>query len=423
MDEYDDISDIISGILDGKEPEAPKPAEKKPITQVESKADDVFDFELDDMPVITKPAPRDDDYGNDPTEDARLTAAMPAGPVEVAVDTSVNISDDELKEFTAEISDHVFSDTEERTDGVRIPVPTFTTEELLDTFDIRKFASLVVLNTNRWHAKVKDRQASKDAAKVNDADDAAFETRKKLLVGADEKLIRIHKAIDAARLRHYELTLPWSATGLEDAGRRTGARVLPNTLFFEYTQEMAKFRKEMEAALGDFVPAYPQLIQQAKQKLGKRFDPREYPNPSSIAAHFNLSFDFQPIPKGDDFKGLPQQQLNALAKHLNNSTQKMLENALQENWVRMRTAVANMAERLADPKNRFHYTLVENVREVVKLAKHLNLTGDKRMEDVRLFVEKHLCAHDAQELREKPTLRATVAAHAADALELMDKAK
>ncbi|NJN35828.1 MAG: hypothetical protein HC794_00755 [Nitrospiraceae bacterium] len=123
----------------------------------------------------------------------------------------------------------------------------------------------------------------------------------------------MHKAIDAARGKHYEMTVPWTTTGMEDVGRRTGARLLPNSMFFEYIEVMATARKEMMDALDEFVPKYPQLIEQARKQLGKRFDIREYPNSESIRSHFDLSFDVQPVPTGTDFKGLPKQQLDALA--------------------------------------------------------------------------------------------------------------
>jgi hypothetical protein len=195
-----------------------------------------------------------------------------------------------------------------------------------------------------------------------------------------------------------------------------------NTLFFEYTQEMAKYRKEMETSLAVFEPEYPNLIKLAQVKLGKRFDPREYPNPSSIRAHFNLSFDFQPIPKGEDFMGLPKQQLDKLAQHLNTQTQTMMENAMQENWVRLHDVISAMVERLSTPDKRFHATLVENVREAVRLTEHLNMTKDQRIIDVQKYAEKHLCQHDAEELRKNPTLRLQVAGHAKSALDMMQKA-
>lgn len=321
--------------------------------------------------------------------------------------------------------DTVFTDAAEREEGAQVQplkMPTFTADDFAETMDIRNFATLVTLNTARWHAKVKDRQAAKSAAAVNDADEGAFEVRKRLLAGADSLLKAIHKAIDEARAAHYEMTLPWSTTSMQDVGRRTGGRLLPNTLFVEYTTVMAQKKQQMQDALAKFIPAYPQLVEEAKKKLGKRFDAREYPNASSIASHFDLSFDFQPIPKGDDFKGLPQAQLAALAAKVNENTRIMAENAMQEVWMRLYDVVSKMAERLSSPDKLFHNTLVQNVRDTVRLLAHLNVTHDARVEALRKKVEKHLCQHDPKVLRENLVIRAQVAAHAQSIIEEMNNA-
>lgn len=320
--------------------------------------------------------------------------------------------------------DSVFADSSEREEGAAVQplkMPTFTAADFASTMDIRNFATLVTLNTARWHAKVKDRQASKDAAAVSEAEEGAFETRKHLLGGANAALKAIHKAIDEARAAHYEMTLPWTTTSMQDIGRRTGGRLLPNTLFVEYTTVMAAKKQQMLDALSKFEPAYPTLIEEAKKKLGKRFDAREYPNVSSIRQHFDLSFDFQPIPKGDDFKGLPKVQLDALARKINDNTQKQAEHAMQEVWVRLHEAVSRMAERLSSPDKLFHDSLVQNVRDVARLLAHLNVTQDAKVEALRKSVEKHLCQHEAKVLRTNMTIRAQVGAHAVSIIQEMDK--
>jgi hypothetical protein len=300
-----------------------------------------------------------------------------------------------------------------------IPMPTFTNDEIAAALDLRNFATMTTLNTKRWHARVKDRIVGQDIADANDADASAFETRKKLLAGADELLKAIHKAIDDARAKYYEMTLPWTTTGIEDVGRRSGARIMPNTQFFEFVTAMGDCKARMEAALDKFVPAYPMLIQEARKKLGKRFDITEYPHEAVIRSHFALSFDFQPIPQGHDFKGLPDAQCQALANALQSKTAKMVENAMQDLWVRAGEAIGRMAERLSHPDKLFHYTLVENVRTVSNQLKHLNVTGDPRIRDLQQYVETYLCKHEVDELRKNPTLRATVGAHAQSAIDKM----
>ena len=316
-----------------------------------------------------------------------------------------------------------FSDTKDRTEYSLPPMelPTFTTDEIAATLDLRNFATLVTLNTKRWHAKVKDRKASQDIANANNADAAAFETRKLLLAGADKELKKIHKEIDEARAEFYSLTLPWTTVGMNEVARRTGPRAMPNTSFFDFVEKMGVRKRNVETALDAFEPLYPSLIEQAKKQLGDRFDITEYPNAESIRSHFDLSFDFHPIPEGSDFKGLPAAQCQALADALQNKTKVMLENAMQDLWSRIHEAVGRMAERLSHPDKLFHYTLVDNVRSVAHQLKHLNVTNDKRVEELRQYIDKHLCQHDVETLRGTPTIRTETAAHAQNVLDMMSR--
>lgn len=404
-----DIDSLLADILDDSKPlPAPTPAPARQATNATvNKHDGVGNAAIADPQSLLE-ALMD--------EEAEPPAPSPS-PMDVAAAAEVG-----GEMVLAETG--IFADSETREEGAQITaikMPVFTPEDFADTMDIRNFATLVTLNTARWHAKVKDRHAGKDAATANEADERAFEVRKNLLVGADTMLRTINKAIDEARAAHYDMTLPWTTTSMTDVGRRTGGRLLPNTLFVEYTTVMAEKKQQMLNALNAFIPEYPKLIDAARKKLGKRFDAREYPNPSSIAQHFDLSFDFQPIPKGDDFKGLPQAQLDALARKVNNNTRQMAENAMQEAWMRLYEVVSKMAERLSDPEKLFHDTLVQNVRDTARLLSHLNVVGDKRIETLRAKVEKHLCGHEPKELRKNVVLRKQVAAHAASIVQEMNK--
>lgn len=303
----------------------------------------------------------------------------------------------------------------------RIPMPVFTSADMVETLDPTNFGTLVRLQTRRWHAKIKDRKASQDAARASGADEKAFESRKRLLVGADELLLDVHSIIDAARTQHYEMTSPWSVAGVNDTARRSGARMLPNTLFFEYTQMMAEHKASMLTSVAAFEVEYPTLMHRAQQKLGSSFDPTEYPLPCEIRSHFDLAFDFMPIPAGSSFKGLPQQQLDALARKLNESTLQMAENAMQDMWTKLYTAVSKMAERLSDPEKKFHYTLVDNIREAVQYVGHLNVLDDKRVEEVRTLVQQHLCNETVEVLRDNLSVRSKVAARAVEIMERMQQ--
>lgn len=426
----DDIQDLLNDILDDSKPlpvaakpattKAAKPAPKAAPAPVAPVSDEDFLTSLtsDEPPKTPMEVAQAAEVGGEMV----LADALNPEVTQRVTQTPDDAAEEEAEHETQ--TKGIFADSADREEGALIQpikMPTFTAADFASTMDIRNFATLVKLNTARWHAKVKDRQASKDAANANEAEEGAFETRKHLLGGANAALKAIHKAIDEARSAHYEMTLPWSTTAMHENGRRTGGRLLPNTLFVDYTTVMAQKKQQMLSALNAFEPEYPKLIEAARKKLGKRFNATEYPNVSSIRNHFDLSFDFEPIPKGDDFAGLPQAQLDALARKINENTQKQAEGAMQEVWMRLYDAVSRMAERLSSPDKLFHNTLVQNVRDVARLLQHLNVTSDPKVEALRKRVEKHLCQHDPKVLRENATLRTQTAAHAQSIIEDMNK--
>lgn len=438
---FDDIQDLLKEVLDDTKPSpgktavkkaakgAPKPL-PKPVyeairdTAIETMDPELLDIASDEGAALSLDAAekvlnaRPEIVGDAAVEIIKATAPEPiaafAAPVRKKKGKKVT------QGVTKAFKDSDDRKREEEAESLRIPMPKFDATDFTEAIDIRALASLVTLQTARWHAKAKDRKASNDAADANNAVHEAFETRKRLLVGADEKLKAIHKIIDAARQKHYDMTLPWTARSVEE-GKRTGARLLPNTLFMEYTSEMAKFKGEMTKALKEFVPEYPAMIEKARKNLGRRFNPAEYPNSDAIAGHFGLSFDFTPIPMGQDFKGLEKAQLERLAHTVNTKMEQMMENAMQETWTRLYKAVHHMHDRLSSPDRAFHYTMTENIREVTRMLKHLNVMNNKEVENIRIYLDKFICPHDADQLREKPKLRTDTAAHVKNVLDKMNK--
>jgi hypothetical protein len=217
------------------------------------------------------------------------------------------------------------------------------------------------------------------------------------------------------------MTMPWSTVGVNDHGKRSGPRLLPNTLFFEYTQAMAKYKKEMDDALDEFVQAYPTLIAIAQKKLGSAFDVTQYPAPSVIRQHFGLSFDFLPIPTGADFDNVTLQQAEKLAMNVNKKTQQMLENAMQDAWKRLLDDVQHAYNSLSNPNAKFHYTLVDKMREHASMLSHLNVTKDPRIESIRQSIDKSLARHDIKEIRKDDALRAALAEKAGEILKAMQE--
>lgn len=454
MSDFDDIASLLNDVLEDKPVVLPEdqPATPEEVTAVaqitapEVTEDALRDFLIEppEAPALSPPPPDSPEAIEEEvtkvvssgltTEqinegldlEAEETIPFLDGDPQVAHDhaASVGLADPSLSDdininSAPPISEHVFAEPVDQ--GAAVPMPTFTSEEIAASVDIRNFATLVTLNTARWQAKVKDRKAAKDAADASGADAEAFEARKRLLVGCDAELKAVHKSIDTARTEHYRLTLPWSMVGVNEVGKRTGSRLMPNTLFLEYTTAMAKAKAEMDTLLDVFEKKYPTLLAIAAQKLGTAFDPTQYPNPASIRQHFRLSFDFNPIPIGEDFKGLQDAQVQKLGTALNSKTQTMLENAMQDAWKTLYETVQHAHAKLSNPDAVFHTTLVTKLQDQAKMLTHLNATKDQRMEDVRKMIEDNLTKWDAKDIRDDDALRKRLAGSAAEIVKHMEE--
>lgn len=303
-----------------------------------------------------------------------------------------------------------------------VPVPIFTAVEIGESFDLRALAMLASMSTSRWNAKTKDRTVAKEAEQAQDARVGAFEAYKRLLIGNDAPLKKVTAALDGARSKHYAMTLPWTTVGVGDESKRTGARLLPNTLWFDYVKAMAMYKGQMDKALDAFVPLYPGMIEKAKESLGKRFDITEFPSPAEIRAKFDLSFHFDPVPKGADFEGsqLKQDQIDRLALALQDKTETMLKNAMEDVWARLHGIMVRMEDRLKDPENIFHTSMIDGVRDLASLMGHLNVTKDQRITDLKDYIDSKIVPYDADELREKALIRAKVHAAVVHVLAEMD---
>ena len=404
---YDDISTLLDSVFDD-DPETP---EVEGLTTEE--IEEGLALENDEAVITT------DDLVTEPEiNDIEALIANAAGEVEEEEPEPEPEPEPDLTQCVSEPSTQVFS---KGSGDEVVPIPTFTDEDIMDQIDIRCFGTLVTLRTARWHGKIKDRRASRDAALAAKATDAAFETHKFLLAGADERLKKVHKCIDAARTAHYSMTLPWSVVGINETGKRAGPRLLPNTLFMEYTTAVANAKAETDAALNEFEKGYAQDLVTAETKLGNAYNAGDYPDVANIREHFGLDFDFQPIPKGTDFDGIQGQQAQKLAESLNKRTRTMLENAMQDAWKRLFETVQHASERLANPDALFHYTMIEKLKDQASMLKHLNVTKDARIEEIRDRVEKKLTLWDVKDIRKDDALRKVMAKDAQAIFDSMEE--
>lgn len=289
-----------------------------------------------------------------------------------------------------------------------------TTNETDFAEALRQTAMLVTCSISKWNVRISDREAARDLNLLKEAKAGATEVKKNLLAGADAAYKDLCSTLDAARTSvHYKLTLPWVTSTQAD---HKGPRLLPNVHFDRYAASMHKQKQLANEQKEKFLAAYPDLIAAAKANLGQMAQAHDYPSVADVSRRFGITLDFQPIPAGSEFRGLPENTLLALSNHMAQRTQSLIANAIGDVWLRVREKVAHLIERLEpvtdEETKRFHSTVVTNITDVVELMHGFNITNDERVAAIQQELADMLAGVTADTLRDDSNIRDEVRAKA-----------
>lgn len=271
-------------------------------------------------------------------------------------------------------------------------------QQITTRYNIDSCSMIVEFNASVWTARRLDKvatdevvhnkgAAAKDAARVN----------KHLLAGRNE-LDVIQKHVNAVRTFVYTNTLPWSDSG---------QRLLPTTNFMEFNDRMDKENDRFWQLVNDFVDVYPSLITAQAMALGDMFNRADYPTQNEIAAKFNFSVGFLPVPTFGDFR---IDVGNAAQAELQEKLQKLTEERVDAAMADVRTRLMDHLKRMQDRltvdyvngeavTRKFHNSLVEGAFDLCDMVKALNIVNDPDLEAARKSLEFALVGVDAKELR------------------------
>jgi hypothetical protein len=259
-------------------------------------------------------------------------------------------------------------------------------------------AMLVTLTVSQWTARKHDKTVSNEVDKAHAAKDAG--RYNKLLI-SKEALDPMEKITGAARAYLYKMTHAWGDNG---------ERLLPAALFFEFSQTMQQYRNEFDARVRDFVASYPQLVQDARVRLGTLYDPKDYP--TDIRSKFSFPpVAVSPVPSANDFRvNLNAEYVDSIKAELTERMEARQRDSLRQCWGRVREVVTKMTERLGNEKSPLYDSLITNARELIALLPALNLTNDAELNAIAAELQSILVPIDR--LRQDKRLRADTAAKA-----------
>ncbi len=250
-------------------------------------------------------------------------------------------------------------------------------------------AMLVRQAVNVWSGRKFDKKVTQEVLDQHKASTDAGRWNKSLVAKA--ALADVNRVTNQARTHHYDHTLSW-----ED----WGARILPAAAYFDYMNEQRCFKTEFDAAADAFERNYVQYVNDAKAALGGMFDSDDYPDVYEIRSRFDFETIVSPLPDSDDFRvSLNASEVQRIQADIESRTRNILHDATDECWKRLYKSVEHMTERLSDADNRFHDTLVGNLRDLVDLLPKLNIADDPQLERMRQDVAAKLCSNDPSVLR------------------------
>lgn len=261
-------------------------------------------------------------------------------------------------------------------------------------------AMMVVLNQGMPQFRKYDKKIS---IEVNNQYQVPYDTvraNKPLLAKDGLKLLSaIRNEQQKGRIRHYEMTLPWTR----------GADILPVLMYPKYTQVMTEIQRNCKKLVEQFVPIYPDMIEEAKQTYNGLFNPSDYPHPSTIERKFYFQISFFPMPTTKDFRvDLGENELLRIKEETEERINDCLQEGVRELWKRVYKVVEHVSLKLNDPDAQFKNSLIGNAIELVEILPKFNLTEDQELERMRRDIEAKLCAYSPDTLRENPIAREEV---------------
>lgn len=281
-------------------------------------------------------------------------------------------------------------------------------------------AMLAGLHISTWGNRKFDRRVSEDVETQHEAEKGVGSYNKRLL--AKEALKEIGGAVAEARDLFYKSTLPWTDAGL---------RILPSAMYFALVADMRKCKARFERGVDALVTDYAQHVAEARKRLGKLFSETDYPPVPKLRSRYSFEIAFSPLPAGADFRAdLPAEVIADIRQDIESRTARAFEDAVTDLWTRLYEGVEHVRDRLkafhVDEEGKVHHPFRDgmflHLRELCEMLPRLNVTGDAKLEAMRLRLVESLAsaALDPQELRYNPIERDAALKAADDILSSME---
>lgn len=261
---------------------------------------------------------------------------------------------------------------------------------------------LVKLTVHKWTGFKRDKEVTERVDDVYKTDGQAGNYNKRLF--SKIYLKKVNNLASRIRIEHERLTTPFLFDGMN---------VLPKALYFTYCSSMRELSDLYGQAVSELLDHYEVEIGQRRAALQEMFNMEDYPTKDQLREKFSVSFDFFPMPAAGHYMlDLEQEEQEKLQSRLNDQLKDMHMGGLACIYKRVLDIVEHVHERLDDPSNIFHATMMDHVRDISEALPGLNYYGDDTLFKVADEIKQKLLKYDVTELRENMQKRSEIAREA-----------
>jgi hypothetical protein len=267
---------------------------------------------------------------------------------------------------------------------------------------LRRTAAAVRVSLHWWgvHRSLSTQQ--KEEVSAGYAADARFLTAGKKIIDTRHEAVRKLSSIKT-RLGNYwrGLTLPFTEAGI---------RLIPQSDIEPFVHTMEGFRDELVNAEADLNAVYHDIKLDAQRRLGRLYDPSDYP--SEVRQMFTVEWDFPSVePPNYLMRIAPQvyEQERARVAARFDEAVRLAEQAFASEFAKL---LSHLTERLSESENGerriFRDSAVTNLGEFFERFRRLNVRSNPELDALVDQAQQLVRGVVPQDLREDNSLRRQV---------------
>jgi hypothetical protein len=265
-------------------------------------------------------------------------------------------------------------------------------------------AMLLDLHMSVYTGRKQDKATAAEISITKNTRSAKAASVYKSLFTEDKDLEAIASYAGRVRTWLYSVTLPWADSG---------TRLVPTKNFFDITHELAEHEREFTRLVDVFIGNYGVKVSSQAFKLGKLFDPKEFPDASELVNKFGLNYVFTPVPSSGDFRvDIPASATQQVIAQFEKEYSKRMQEAMREPWERLYQEIKHIKDKMIDKEDgkpqKLYQSMIDNALALCETLKALNLLDDPDLEAARRALEQSLTDIDIVSLRKSPEVREAI---------------